>query len=259
MNDVAFFTIALIPVVASVIRSCRLFLRTRRNQHVKMRRRVGERQTRGQVRAFLGRQLLAVCVIAVLILSLTPNGGGLHDLGFQAACNVPLAFIAGLAVYCLYAELLFAIPAKRKSNELGRLEAWFATVRCFIPRDRRTRWLNMVTVGFLNPVTEEILFRGVFVYYLAARTGSLWIALPVGLCLCLATHLYQGLRTLPHHAAFFLLSTAILYSPLGLIGAIGCHFGGDVMPFLKLRSAMRSLGLLRRERQLLALVAKEAS
>jgi hypothetical protein len=40
---------------------------------------------------------------------------------------------------------------------------------------------------------------------------------------------------------------ALLYSPAGLLGAIGLHIVGDVYPFLKLRENLRAYRRLRRE------------
>jgi hypothetical protein len=62
-------------------------------------------------------------------------------------------------------------------------------------------------------------------------------------------HIYQGKLQIATHVTFYTIVVALLYSPFGLIGAIGFHFAGDIYPFMSLkRDALNSRNRIRTKR-----------
>ena len=94
----------------------------------------------------------------------------------------------------------------------------------------------------------EILILAVGIYYIlrfvwGTRGFSILTGfLVVLLTLALITSFFEltVLRwLLTTFSAFFAVAVSILYSPLGMAGAVGLHFAGDLFPVLDLSLAMR--------------------
>jgi hypothetical protein len=88
-------------------------------------------------------------------------------------------------------------------------------------------------------VIEELLFRGVLVYQTSLVLGSAWLPIAAGLAATIGNHWYQGRQAMLFHIPFFAIVVALLFSPLGLAGAIGFHVAGDVLPMFWFRQQLR--------------------
>jgi membrane protease YdiL (CAAX protease family) len=115
--------------------------------------------------------------------------------------------------------------------------AAFNGLRQVYPRSSLQKGAFTVAVVLLNPITEEWLYRGVAVVWLANQTHPL-PAVCFGLAVSLSVHAYQGLFLAPFQFAFHAIACALVFSPLGLLGAMGFHFLGDAYPMYRLRKQM---------------------
>jgi hypothetical protein len=52
-----------------------------------------------------------------------------------------------------------------------------------------------------------------------------------------------------YHLAFYSAAVGLLFSPLGLVGAIGFHFGADLLPVIQYRAQLRAYRAARRARR----------
>lgn len=68
----------------------------------------------------------------------------------------------------------------------------------------------------------------------------------VGWLLCVAVHLYQGTRRILPVTIFYAVATSLLFSPVGLLGAIGFHSGCNLEYVLRLREMAERCLLYRR-------------
>jgi membrane protease YdiL (CAAX protease family) len=160
-----------------------------------------------------------------------------ESVGASIKVHWLLSFTVGFALYFAFLGInRIASGLTGTRSELG-LRA-LQVMGNLWPSRRSAKALALVALC-LNPFTEEMIFRGIMVRQLHELSGSLVLAVAVGLVLCLLVHLYQGLQFLPFHAAFFAVAISILYSPLGMAGAVGLHLAGDLFPVLDLSLAMR--------------------
>ena len=172
-----------------------------------------------------------------LVFSLLDGAWAWSDVGVSPEGNPALGFCIGLFLYApflLVARLAWAVLRIGLSPDAN-----FQVMRMHWPRDPFEKRL-VVLSAFVNPFTEEVIFRGFFVFQLSQHLGSLKLALVIGLALCLLLHLYQGFASLPEHALVYAIVVCLLYSPLGLPGAIGFHLAGDVLPLIMLKRDLRS-------------------
>lgn len=114
------------------------------------------------------------------------------------------------------------------------------------PRSRTGQVLMRITL-LLNPFTEEIAARGVMVVLVSKVSGSMPLALGIGLVSCLLTHIYQGLRALPGHTLYYLIAIGLTLGKWGLPAAIALHFCANQRLFLGNR--MKWLRKLRAQSQ----------
>lgn len=195
-----------------------------------------QRGTGFQPRASLldAAMLLGGQLILVAVLAFTHAEGGWSGSTVGVSTHPPhwMAFLAGIVVYPCF--LLAAYLAARILGHAGHFDhIAFLAMRQTWPRSRLAKTVTLIASCVLNPVTEEILYRGILIALFGLLLGSYLPAVTVGLVLTLGAHRYQGLRALPYHAIFFAFATLVLFSPLGLVGAIGLHFAADLWPQLR--------------------------
>jgi hypothetical protein len=170
-------------------------------------------------------------------------------LGFQDVLPVPVSLLIGAAVYGVW-----MLAWERGLRLLGRYDemedACYLAMRSVWPRSRGQKQMMFVGVCLLNPVTEELVERGVLVYLLGLLIGSLPLAWAIGLLIHIGVHLYQPSTALWSQLFFYGLVAALLLSPAGLMGAIGFHFMGDLVPVLTFRGQLRRYRARHRERRL---------
>jgi membrane protease YdiL (CAAX protease family) len=98
-------------------------------------------------------------------------------------------------------------------------------------------------VILFNPIYEETLFRGFLVHNLGIQVGNIYIPILVGYSVFIALHLYQGVPVIFQHTINYIFFMGFLFSPFGLIGAMGFHFGGDLFPFLRMNDVIKDYKL----------------
>lgn len=189
---------------------------------------------RGRGLQIFYQQVIFACLIIVVWIA---GGFAPSDFGVSDAIPTILAFGIGYLVYFAVLLLLesfaWAAGIRDKLHDLS-----FETMRFIWPRERSHKPLAVFAVCVLNPFTEEIIYRGVLVYYLGIKTGSVAAAVAVGLTLSLIAHAYQGLWLLPFHILFHGTAIALIFTPLGLFGCFGMHFAGDLVPVVLFRKSM---------------------
>lgn len=169
-------------------------------------------------------------ILAVwLALVAYPNAWTWETVGFKGPASTIAGVCVGILVYALCTALLtFYLRAS------GGLEKFAddstRTMAGIWPRPRRQKAAAWIAFCVFNPVIEELLFRGVLVYQSALAINSIWAPLLVGFAASIGNHWYQGRRMMALHIPFYWVAIGLLFSPLGLGGAIGFHIAGDVAP-----------------------------
>lgn len=212
-------------------------------------------------RAVLPRRLTPVHAMRLLgwrlglvgFLSLTYARGGwsAESVGLASALPLPLALLIGVILYGGLA-LLYDASTKRLDSRADIMQAAFRANASLWPRQRNAKVWAGIAIMVLNPVTEEVLMRGILVHQLGQLTGSPVIPIAVGLVVNGVLHSYQGPRMIAWHMLFYGFTIALLYSPLGLIGAIRAHVAGDAIPIITLRHQAREWRELMRRTSSLA-------
>lgn len=149
-------------------------------------------------------------------------------VGLKTAVPVAASAAIGFVAYGALLALLIVWARLRGYGQL--LDGTVRSMAVLVPRGRDQKAMAWVALCVFNPVIEELLFRGVLVYQTALVLGSPWLPLAVGLVVNIGTHWYQGARSMRIHVPFYAIAVALLFSPLGLAGAIGFHVAGDVVP-----------------------------
>ncbi len=175
-------------------------------------------------------------LVFILLLAYLETDWIASDYGLKSDVHPSLSATIGLCIYLAYAVSLGVVA--RLTGHLPMLEdASFAGLCAVWPRRSAQKRATFVAIC-LNPITEEFIYRGVLVWLLGNQIGSHPTAVVLGLLIFWAVHLYQGPRALLGHTLTYAVIIILLYSPLGLIGAIGFHYGADVVPILTIRSQM---------------------
>ena len=176
--------------------------------------------------ALLRWQLVLAAWLALLAY---PNAWTWETVGLKGPGPTIIGLCVGIVIYALFTALLtFFLRAS------GGLEKFAddstRTMAGIWPRPPRQKVAAWIAFCVFNPVIEELLFRGVLVYQSALATNSLWGPLLVGFVVSIGNHWYQGRRMMTLHVPFYWVAVGLLFSPLGLGGAIGFHLAGDVVP-----------------------------
>ncbi len=142
---------------------------------------------------------------------------GLHHDGWVTA------IFLGAVAYGLYLATVGDLLQGNQEAEIrSRWRSWLS----LWPREPHGKRLTAALL-MVNPFVEEIVSRGLLVYALGHTLGTPWPGIALGLVFCIVLHLYQGRTAIGFHIGFYLVTVALLYSPLGLLGAIACHFLAD--------------------------------
>ncbi len=182
-----------------------------------------------------------VCRLALIAWAGQASLLSAEDVGVRLPSSMTQVEL-GFAVYLLQDWTRgYLVPRGTAREEARR---GISMLRMFCPR-RPVGHLFVWMSNLVNPVTEEVIYRGVFVRLLWQASGSLPLALAVGLGTCLVVHHYQGWRFLLSHAVFFGVTTALVLSPFGLLSAITCHLLADTMPLARIGSTFRALKAVR--------------
>ncbi|MEZ5308850.1 MAG: CPBP family intramembrane glutamic endopeptidase [Pyrinomonadaceae bacterium] len=133
-----------------------------------------------------------------------------------------ITYLFVLAFYGIYLRVFWDVQTATDES--------VNAIRIYWPRTNVNRIKGFIAVGLLNPIFEEWIYRGVLIGVLGGITGYYKTMAAMSLALNLLSHLYQGWKNLVFHIIFQTGATLIFLSPLGLIGSIGFHFAGDLVP-----------------------------
>lgn len=193
---------------------------------------------RAPPRAGYGALQWQVLLCLWLFLFAYPEQWTWPTVGLKTVVPIIVSAGAGVVVYGLLIAILTA--AVRCSGTEGKfLDNSLRTMAAICPRGAGQKVMAWIAFCLLNPVTEELLFRGVLVYQTSLAIGSAWLPIALGLAVNIGNHWYQGWRPLLLHVPFYFIAVALLFSPLGLAGAIGFHFAGDIVPMSLTRRQLR--------------------
>lgn len=163
---------------------------------------------------------------------------------------IALSFVLGAICYLVFIGA-FTLVVKILGNRDDQLVAAYLAHRSIWPRTAQKR-RKLVAALTLNPFTEELLYRGFLIYYLGNLLDSIVLFSALGIAVCLTIHVYQGVRMLPFHACFCIVSIVILFSPLGIVGCFGLHLVGDLLPLTQIKHQLKAWKAARRRERLTA-------
>ncbi len=213
---------------------------------LKWRRRSEDQSLRSSVRVPLrrsprgrGLSFLAYHLVLVLVLlfyfdeqSWTAESIGLHfDSIYVSVVGGALAYMGLVMILLLIYRACGNLSAQADNSMVTMAWIW--------PRDPRQRVAMTIAISLLNPVTEEVLFRGILVHQLSLAMGSYEVPLILGLLVSLGNHIYQGPRAILTHSLWYILVVGLMFSEAGLLGAIVMHYYGDFGPVFGLRRNLK--------------------
>lgn len=238
--------LAAVPIVWGLINGTSgLLYRRRRRAELgdAVRRRAPLR--RGHPRlgwSILGYQLV---LVAFMLATYLMGGWTLQSVGLEIDMSGPAALVIGFLGYTALITI-FVYVLRRTGLYQQQLVSVVNAMAMLVPRDRRQRKAAYAGIVLLNPVAEEFWFRGILVYQFALATQWTGAAIALGAAISLLNHAYQGRFQVIFHLCFYVAATALLFSPLGLWGAIGFHIAGDLLPMHLLRRNLREYRVLMR-------------
>jgi membrane protease YdiL (CAAX protease family) len=177
-------------------------------------------------------------VVALALCILYPESWTFSTVGVVG--DFPVAdFFVGVFAYGVLILLLHLIfrmggvhDSQADNSMINMATLW--------PREPRQKVAMWIGVCLLNPITEELMFRGILIYQLSEAIGNTELPLLLGFCVTLANHAYQGPRSVFLHALYYVFAVGLLFSPMGLMGAIGMHFAGDIVPVSMMKRNLKS-------------------
>jgi hypothetical protein len=197
--------------------------------------------------------------LTVSLVALGLAGVTVGDLLDTGDMNIVAATVSGLAVFGFYWGGLYLLYLPRWLLGWGRKPVGRGHLMLrFLPR--KNKRLGGFSMGFVNPVMEEIVFRLILVHFVGCWLDSMFVGFLVGATATMAAHLYQGVRALPGHFLFASIATLLMYSPVGLVGAIAFHAAADMTAINNARQSMldwRRLVLVNRKQDAAASAKSE--
>jgi len=133
----------------------------------------------------------AICLIAIWV-SFDRDWA---DLGFRLIDAVPLSI--SIAISIVFISILI-VPLRniaRHPERLEGLESQIGDFSVLMPRSRKEEyWFTGVSIN--AGLSEELIFRGYLIWYLAIFVPLYWAAGTAVVCFAFA-HSYQGLKQMP--------------------------------------------------------------
>ena len=247
-KDAAFFTICifLVVLVRSAVHECRERARNQ-SKHRGQSQRTSDWPPFRRSKEPTGSHALASNLFlgSILLVSYWFGAWTFGFVGVSRSMNPALAFLIGVFLYPIVCILWIPVGWLSR-NPIWWHHGTYLSLRSEWPRDIREKRLIVFATAFLNPVTEELVTRGILVFMFSEFLGSIWPPIILGVLLNLGVHAYQGTWTLIAHALFFTATIGVLYSPLGLIGCVGLHFVADLVPLVFFRNNMLAYKAARR-------------
>jgi membrane protease YdiL (CAAX protease family) len=160
------------------------------------------------------------------------------DIGIKYNYSFLSSFLIGILIYFIFIAILKLTIRLPKFNSIKNTNNYLV-FRQILPRNKSAKLYFIISVCILNPFIEEIIYRGILVYYIGNYFNIYWLSIIIGLVFCLGVHLYQGVYNMYFHLLFYFISVALLFSPLGLVASFGLHFAGDIFPTLNIRKSIK--------------------
>jgi membrane protease YdiL (CAAX protease family) len=176
------------------------------------------------------------------------DGWNFKSVGIKFEIFPIVSLIFGVICYIIFIFGLSAILRIGKIYEAVEDESYRVMVR-LTPRQKLSKVWLMISICIFNPITEELMFRGILVHQLGIFISNHWLAIAFGLFVNIGNHIYQGKLQIITHVTFYIIAVGLLYSHVGLIGAIGFHFAGDIYPFMSLKRSVLNYRNRRRNKR----------
>lgn len=172
--------------------------------------------------------------LSFFLLATYTTGWNLDSVGLKLKIQPLISVTVGIICYAIFVIALNKFL--QAMTVLATIEdANFLVMAKLMPRERLQKITFLFAVCLLNPITEELLFRGILVHQFGILLSLPLLAIAIGFLINLGNHIYQGIWQITTHLPFFIIAVVLLYSPFGLLGAIGFHIAGDAYPFMVLK------------------------
>jgi len=168
-------------------------------------------------------------VVGLVFGCLTYSGWSLESIGVSSLQSFLKDCAAGAGLVVPYQIALVMWNRLRGREVTPSLSLQFLYARgCLLGTVR------CISIVFITPLFEEFIYRGIFVFHIGRKFNILPYMAVIGLIAHVWAHLYQGTRLVSVQACFAVILLVLLFSPLGLAGAIGFHMALNAFVYLTL-------------------------
>jgi len=181
--------------------------------------------------------IIYIIVLVMFTVMFYDEKNSIHEIGIKFEINPFICFFTGFFINSLW-QLLHRIIL-HKFPIIESTVHNYRAYRSILPRKTKDKSILIISIILLNPIYEEFLFRGILVYKLGLSIENFYITIIIGYLVFITLHLYQGISVILEHTLHYIFFIVLLFSPLGLIGTIGFHFGSDLFPFVMIKQVIK--------------------
>jgi len=183
----------------------------------------------GPVAFYIG---MTIFLMARIALGTLPAA----QVGIKSGVDPVSCFAIGFLTNVIFQTAYgIAFPFFFRFPFLDSTNSNYRAFRMLLPRKRWKKYFFIVILILCNPIYEEVLYRGYLVHHLGMMIGNMALSAFLGYIIFLILHLYQGSSVVFIQTMNYLFFLGFLLSPWGLMAAIGFHFGGGLIPFLRMK------------------------
>lgn len=196
-----------------------------------------------------------VSVIFVFLVAISEGDIEAKRLAISQDYSLPWCFFLGFIANCVW-QVIY----KYSFDHLPLFNSTISNYRTFRSIVAKSRLQKMAIISLIvlfNPLHEELLYRGFLVYNLSCALNGVSLPIAIGYLVFVSLHLYQGISSVLPQSLNYALFIGLLFSPMGLIGAIGFHLGGDLFPFMSMKATIREYRAMYKKRNVAAVLSKE--